>query len=89
MNRELLFHFFECYFHQDWRDDYSSSFEALRDFCCLEPERKAELRESFNDLLEQDALSENFINEFGGSFKTEREGLTANEWLKKAISDLK
>ena len=32
MDKELLFHFFECYFHQDWRDDYLSSFDALNDF---------------------------------------------------------
>lgn len=89
MDSEPLSYFFECYFHQDWRDDYSSSFDVLLDFCQSEPELKEELKQQFLELIEQGyALSDYFVHELGGNFKTEREGFTAVEWLNIAVSKM-
>lgn len=88
MKSEPLFYFFECYFHQDWRDEYSSSFDVLYDFCKSEPNLKVELKELFLELIERGDVSDDFIHEFGGNFKTETEGLTPTEWLSLAVSKM-
>ncbi len=86
---EIFEYFFDAYFHQDWRDDYGSSFEAIEDFVKAEPtESKTQLVGALNDLLEQEELPQNTINKLGGNFKPESEGMEVREWIIRVLEIL-
>lgn len=83
---EIIRYFFECYFHQDWRDDYSSSLEVVRAFNLDEPfESRQGLIVALMDLLQQSDLSQETINKLGGNFKPETEGLSVRGWIEQAV----
>lgn len=79
-------YFFDAYFHQDWRDDYGSSLEAVEDFAKAEPrESKAQLVQSLTELSNKSDLPQDTINKLGGNFKPESEGMSVNEWISKVL----
>jgi hypothetical protein len=83
---ESIEHFFNAYFHQDWREDYDSTFDAVKDFCECEPESKKELVSALALLLELEPIPDNLIHKYGGNFDPKSEGFTVENWLKKTIS---
>lgn len=83
---DTLKYFFEAYFHQDWRDDYSSSMEAVKAFNNEEPlESKIQLKNEILHLLQASNLPQNTINNLGGNFKPETEGLSVNSWFEMVV----
>ena len=88
MDDELKY-FFESYFHQDWRDEYNNSFEALEDFqnCETAETRNCLLRALIELRTGQDSRSFDF-RRFGANFRPETEGLSVAEWLDKAVNFL-
>ena len=78
-------HFFDAYFHQDWREDYKSSIDAVRDFCESEPESKKELVSILTRFLELRPIPDNLIQQYGGNFDPKSENLTVEKWLQKVI----
>ncbi len=82
-------HFFDAYFHQDWREDYKSSIDAVRDFSESEPESKKELASILGGFLELESIPDNLIQKYGGNFDPKSENLTIEEWLQKVIEILK
>lgn len=86
---DVLKYFFESYFHQDWRDEYSNSFEALEDFLGSETAetRKCLVSELIDLRAQQDIVSFDF-RRFGANFRPETEGLSVTEWLDKAVNFL-
>ncbi|PCM44855.1 contact-dependent growth inhibition system immunity protein [Marinobacter sp. ANT_B65] len=86
---EILEYFFDAYFHQDWREDYASSFKAVEDFAKFESiESKAKLVGALNDLLKKEDLPQNTINKLGGNFKPESEGMEVREWIIRVLEIL-
>lgn len=86
---EIFEYFFDAYFHQDWRDDYGSSFEAIEDFAKAEPaESKTQLVNALSNLLERGELPQDTINKLGGNFKPESEGMDVREWVIEALEIL-
>ncbi|BFM08574.1 contact-dependent growth inhibition system immunity protein [Halioxenophilus aromaticivorans] len=86
---EVLDYFFDAYFHQDWRDDYGSSFEAAEDFAKTEPaEAKTHLTSALSGLLEREKLPQDTLNGLGGNFKPESENMEVREWVIKVIEIL-
>lgn len=84
--REIFEYFFDAYFHQDWRDDYRSSLEAVEDFARAEPtESKSQLVQALTELLNKSDLPQDTINKLGGNFKPESEGMSVNEWISKVL----
>lgn len=52
---EKLDYFFEAYFHQDWRDDYSTTLKAVEDFAQSEStESVTQLVQAFEELKKKD-----------------------------------
>lgn len=83
---DTLSYFFESYFHQDWRDDYSLSLDAVRAFNIAEPlETKQALKNALNEMLVSEELSQDVINKLGGNFKPEREGLSTRDWILRVL----
>ncbi len=83
---EILEYFFDAYFHQDWRDDYGSSFQAVEDFAKAEStESKVQLAQALAELSNKGDLPQNTINKLGGNFKPESEGMSVNEWIGKVL----
>tara|TARA_R110002094_G_scaffold191809_4_gene166173 strand:- start:817 stop:1089 length:273 start_codon:yes stop_codon:yes gene_type:complete len=83
---EIFEYFFEAYFHQDWRDDYASSLEAVEDYSESEPtESKAQLAEALAELSGKSDLPQDTINKLGGNFKPETEGMSVNEWIGRVL----
>lgn len=79
-------YFFDAYFHQDWRDDYESSLEAVEDFAKAEPmESKVELVQALTELSNKRDLPQDTINKLGGNFKPESEGMSVSEWIGKVL----
>ena len=84
---EILVYFFEAYFHQDWRDDYSTSLDAVKAFSMDEPmETKLKLRAALLELLDQNELSQDGFNKLGGNFKPETEGMSVKYWIEQTIN---
>ncbi len=88
MNK-IVKHFFDAYFHQDWREDYKSSFDAVRDFCESEPESKRDLGLILTQFLELKPIPDNLIQKYGGNFDPKSENFTVEKWLQKAIEIIK
>ncbi len=83
---EIFEYFFDAYFHQDWRDDYGSSFEAVEDFAKAEPaESKIQLVQALTELSNKGDLPQDTLNKLGGNFKPESEGMSVNEWISKVL----
>ncbi|MGR2741100.1 contact-dependent growth inhibition system immunity protein [Billgrantia sp. Q4P2] len=85
----ILEYFFAAYLHQDWRDDYESSLDAVGDFANTEPvESVVELVQSLKELQARGDLPQDTINKLGGNFKPESEGMSVSEWIDKALEVL-
>jgi hypothetical protein len=83
---DILVYFFEAYFHQDWRDDYASSLDAVRAFNLDEPvESRRELELAFRDLRDRRCLSQDTVNLLGGNFRPETEGVSMDAWLQSVL----
>lgn len=86
---EIFEYFFEAYLHQDWRDDYESSLDAVEDFANVEPtESVVKLVQALKDLQVRGDLPQDTINKLGGNFKPESEGMSVSEWIDKALEML-
>ncbi|WP_157959019.1 contact-dependent growth inhibition system immunity protein [Salinicola endophyticus] len=86
---EIFEYFFEAYFHQDWRDDYETSLDAVVDFANAEPDESVvELVEALKGLQDRGDLPQDTINKLGGNFKPESEGMSVSEWIDKALEML-
>lgn len=86
---EILEYFFDAYFHQDWRDDYESSLDAVADFSTAEPtESIVQLVQALKDLHGKGDLPQDTFNKLGGNFKPESEGMSVAEWIGKALEAL-
>lgn len=83
---EILLYFFEAYFHQDWRDDYATSLDAVKAFSVDEPmDTKMKLKNALSNLLSQGELPQDSFNKLGGNFKPEREGMSVKSWIEQAM----
>jgi len=85
MNKEVLIEFFECYFHQDWREEHKSSIDAVRDFCRNKADKKIQVRNSLQEALNLGAVSDDFIHKMEGNFIPSIEGYSVEDWVKMAI----
>jgi hypothetical protein len=90
MENEILKYFFKAYFHQDWRSDYSSSFDAVQNFIEHEAaETRKELKAALHYyLLTQCPLTDSLIWELGGSFRPSAEGRSTEEWFREVAERL-
>lgn len=86
---DIVTYFFEAYLHQDWRDDYVSSLDAVKAFTLDEPiERKNQLKSALLDLQSRGPLPQDTVNKLGGNFKPETEGMTTDAWLQRVLEAL-
>ena len=89
MLHETLKYFLRTYFHQDWMEDYSSSFMALDDFIQHESqETVSSLYYELVDALSIDPFNEEVINEYGGNYSPSTEGLSVKGWLQEVCSKI-
>ena len=79
-----LWQFLGAYLHQDWRDDYADTQEALLDFMEGEPAFAPELASEIDRLLASTATSretESAILGLGSCFVPSANGQDSREWL--------
>lgn len=85
----ILSYFVQAYFHQDWRDEWSSSLDAVRAFDQSEPtENKQALKEALRAMLKEGDLGQGAINELGGNFRPETEQLSTREWIERVLATI-
>ncbi len=83
-------YFFEAYFHQDWAYDYTTAFDAIKDFVSKESiEIKKSFEKALIKVLEDDQISENFIHEHGGNYDPKYDGVNIRDWLKQILDFLR
>ncbi|MEL6115300.1 contact-dependent growth inhibition system immunity protein [Photobacterium sp. SP02] len=86
---DIIKYFFEAYFHQDWRYEYSSSRELLEDFIRMESESTVhDLAGAFKELMECPDVLQDRVNECDGNFNPESEEMSAIEWISMALTIL-
>jgi hypothetical protein len=83
-----LKHFFGCYFHQDWDDDYATAADGIKHFL-QEPEgdialTTAELK-TFLSEIEDDKELRKAVIELGDNYEPAHDGLTVQEWLANQV----
>lgn len=86
-----LWQFLGAYLHQDWRDDYADTNEALSDFMTGEPAVAPALVSEINRLLattESSGEIEAAILELGSFFVPSASGDDPREWLLRMRDDV-
>lgn len=85
-----LQYFFECYMHQDWREDYVTEWAVLDDFMRSDPEIAAHFCEEVSRLLatgpSEDELRTLLLDEYLAAAMVENVGWKYRDWL-QALSD--
>ncbi|ASA57925.1 contact-dependent growth inhibition system immunity protein [Vibrio gazogenes] len=83
----ILRYLAEAYFHQDWRYDHTTSKSLMESFVKCETEDTVhELYSCLLALRETDDLPQSFINDIGGSFRPESEGMSSYQWIDMSLS---
>lgn len=82
---EVVEYFFASYFHQDWRDDYSDSVEALGDFIrCEDNETKDKLLNELIKLRSREDIENLELSRFGVNFNPETEAFPSlHGWVNR------
>lgn len=81
-----LWHFCGAYLHQDWRDEYDSTTEALRDFVDGSPNLASRLPREVDQALDttpDEVTADDLLANLGCSFVPSRAGLDPRDWLRQ------
>lgn len=84
-----LWHFLGAYLHQDWRDEYSSTEMAFKDFLDGEPRYgaliAAELTATLESGLDEPGL-ETLVRDCGSSYQPSNDGIATATWLASLLA---
>lgn len=80
-----LWQFFGAYLHQDWRDEYESTSDALRDFVSGNPDLAIELPHEIQHVLTTtpDDVLDELIGDLGSFVVPSRTGQNPHDWLRR------
>jgi hypothetical protein len=80
-----LWQFFGAYLHQDWREEYESTSDALRDFVSGSPDLAIELPHELQHVLTTtpDDVLDELIGDLGSFFVPSRTGQSPRDWLRR------
>jgi hypothetical protein len=80
-----LWQFLGAYLHQDWRDEYESTSDALRDFVSGNPDLAIQLPHELQHVLTTtpDDVLDELIGDLGSFFVPSRTGQSPRDWLRR------
>jgi hypothetical protein len=80
-----LWQFLGAYLHQDWREEYESTSDALRDFVSGNPDLAIQLPHELQHVLTTtpDDVLDELIGDLGSFFVPSRTGQSPRDWLRR------